>query len=82
LILQIHPLFAAGLITTSAGINYESIPSTSFTFLVTVSDGTATDMQPITIDVINVNEAPAFSQMSYSLSTTEGAVSQSVSGLH
>lgn len=41
----------------------------------TVSDPVVTDSGDITIDIINQNEAPAFSQASYSISADEGSVS-------
>jgi len=56
-------------------MDYESLTSTSFNFQVAVSDGASSDLQAIVIDVINVNEAPSFSQTAYTLSATEGAVS-------
>ena len=56
-------------------MDYESLTSTSFNFQVSVSDGASSDLQAIVIDIINVNEAPSFSQTAYALSASEGAVS-------
>jgi len=71
-----HLQLTAGLIkTTSSAMDYESLTSTSFNFQVAVSDGASSDLQAIVIDVINVNEAPSFSQTAYTLSASEGAVS-------
>ena len=64
----------AGEVTTSALINYEGVPATSFAFTVTVSDPVSSDANTLTIDVINENEAPVFSPDSYSITTTEGTV--------
>jgi len=70
---------AAGLIkTTSSAMDYESLTSKSFNFQVSVSDGASSDLQAIVIDIINVNEAPSFSQTAYTLSASEGAVSLSI----
>ena len=59
-------------------MDYESLTSKSFNFQVAVSDGASSDLQAIVIDIINVNEAPSFSQTAYALSASEGAVSLSV----
>jgi len=68
-----------GLIkTTSSAMDYESLTSKSFNFQVSVSDGASSDLQAIVIDIINVNEAPSFSQTAYTLSASEGAVSLSI----
>lgn len=70
--------FSAGLISTSGSLlDYETLSAagtTSFTFTITVNDGTASDTVPLVIDVINVNEAPSFSQASYRISHDEGPV--------
>ncbi|XP_052781618.1 cadherin-related family member 2-like [Mya arenaria] len=74
---QIDP--STGLIsTTTSAINYEALTPPSFTFTVTVDDGSASDTQALVIDIINVNEAPSFSQTSYSLSTSEGNTNDDV----
>lgn len=68
-------LDSSGLISTSGTIlNYETLAaagSTTFTLTISVSDGTASDTDPLVIDITNVNEAPAFPQSSYSLSKEE-----------
>ncbi|XP_060559152.1 protocadherin-like protein [Ruditapes philippinarum] len=66
-----------GRISTSGTLlDYEALVTagtTSFTFVITVNDGTASDTESLVIDVINVNEAPKFALSTYSLSTTEGS---------
>ncbi|XP_053376790.1 protocadherin Fat 4-like [Mercenaria mercenaria] len=75
--LSYFSLDSSGLISTAGtALDYETLAAagtTSFTFVISVSDGTASDTEPLVIDIINVNEAPQFPQSSYSLSTTEGA---------
>ncbi|XP_052820082.1 protocadherin gamma-B1-like [Mya arenaria] len=63
---------STGIITTSSVLNYETLPATTFTFDVTVSDPVTSDMGTLTIYVANENEAPAFGLTSYTLSATEG----------
>ncbi|XP_052820083.1 protocadherin beta-2-like [Mya arenaria] len=60
------------MITTSSALNYETLPATTFTLDVTVSDPVTSDMGTITIYVANENEPPAFGLTSYTLSATEG----------
>ncbi|KAK3581876.1 hypothetical protein CHS0354_000291, partial [Potamilus streckersoni] len=62
-----------GVITTSStnAINYETLATSSFTFTITVSDGTATDTENLMISISNVNEVPTFNQPSYSISYNE-----------
>ncbi|KAL3874390.1 hypothetical protein ACJMK2_037416, partial [Sinanodonta woodiana] len=69
---------ATGLITTSTtnAINYETIPATSFTFYVRVSDGTWTTDKNLLVKVTNQNEALYFSQQIYRVYTNEGNVGQ------
>ena len=68
-------MVSAGAITTvNSVLNYESLAVTTFTFSVSVADPVTSDTQNLVIDVSNVNEAPSFSQTSYSLSTSEGVV--------
>lgn len=69
---------STGAIKTSSvsAINYEYLLSTvgtSFTCSVTCNDGTDTSVAWLDIDVTDVNEAPRFTQNSYSLSADEGA---------
>ncbi|KAL3874383.1 hypothetical protein ACJMK2_037409, partial [Sinanodonta woodiana] len=71
---------ATGLITTSTtnAINYETIPATSFTFYVRVSDGTWTTDKNLLVKVTNQNEALYFSQQIYRVYTNEGNVGQQI----
>ncbi|XP_053376789.1 cadherin-23-like [Mercenaria mercenaria] len=75
--LSYFSLDSGGIISTAGTVlDYETLAAagtTSFTFTISVNDGTASDTEPLVIDIINVNEAPQFPQSSYSLSTTEGA---------
>lgn len=69
---------STGAISTSStsNINYEQLVaagSTSFSCTVTCSDGKKSDSDSFTINVYNVNEAPAFEQNAYSVSVNEGA---------
>ncbi|XP_052770777.1 cadherin EGF LAG seven-pass G-type receptor 2-like [Mya arenaria] len=61
-----------GEITVSAVINYETLTSTSFTCVVTCSDGQATDTATLNLDITDVNEAPTFTQNAYSIYADEG----------
>ncbi|XP_052770788.1 uncharacterized protein LOC128210480 [Mya arenaria] len=61
-----------GEITVSAVINYETLTSTSFTCVVTCSDGQATDTATLNLDITDVNEAPTFTQNGYSIYADEG----------
>ncbi len=60
---------------TKAALDYET--KTSYTVVVTVSDGTLTDTITITINVTNVNEAPVFSDSS---STSRSIAENTASG--
>jgi hypothetical protein len=64
----------AGLVSILTAIDYETIGTTTFALDVTVSDPVTSDTKTLTIEVINENEAPSFSQTSYTISTTEGDV--------
>ena len=69
--------FIDGIISTSTtnNINYEGLTSMSFNLSVTVSDGTDTDTQDLIVTIVDVNEAPSFSPLAYSITADEGAVS-------
>ena len=40
-----------------------------------MSDGTDTDTQDLIVTIVDVNEAPSFSPLAYSITADEGAVS-------
>ncbi|KAK3591629.1 hypothetical protein CHS0354_013813 [Potamilus streckersoni] len=69
---------ATGLITTSTtnAINYETIPATSFTLYVRVSDRILTTDLNLLVNVTNQNEDLYFSQQVYRVNTNEGNVGQ------
>ena len=51
-----------GQITTKTGVTYDYEAKPSYTLAVKVSDGKLTDSTPVTVNLNNVNEAPAFSE--------------------
>ena len=63
---------------TQAALDYET--KTSYTVVVTVSDGTLTDTITITINVTNVNEAPAFKHSSDTRSIPENTAANTSIG--
>ncbi|KAL3872815.1 hypothetical protein ACJMK2_036014 [Sinanodonta woodiana] len=69
---------ATGLITTSTtnAINYETIPATSFTLYVRVSDGILTTDKNLLVRVTNQNEPLYFSQQVYRVNANEGNAGQ------
>ena len=58
-----------GQLRTSAALNYES--KTLYSVSITVSDGSLTDSITVTINVTNVNEAPAFKNSTLTRSVAE-----------
>ncbi|KAL3857781.1 hypothetical protein ACJMK2_012417 [Sinanodonta woodiana] len=65
---------STGVVYTSTNnIDYESIPSSSYNLLITVSDGTDQTAKILAIAITNVNEAPSFAQSLYSISTNEAS---------
>ena len=58
-----------GQLRTSAALNYES--KTSYSVKITVSDSKLTDSITVTINVTNVNEAPAFKHSTLTRSVAE-----------
>jgi hypothetical protein len=66
--------FVAGVIETSAAMDYDVMTSSSFTFTVYVTDSKDTATATLTINVININEAPSFGHTSYSVNGDEGTV--------
>ncbi len=66
---------STGVITVASGaaLNFESTPSYSLT--VTASDGSLSATAPVTINLTNINEAPAFGAASYTFSVAENSAS-------
>ncbi|XP_033726682.1 protocadherin Fat 4-like [Pecten maximus] len=59
-------------------VDYESLTSKSFTADISVTDGAATDTySTFTIDVIDINEAPAFGTTIYYVTGNEGSAGES-----
>jgi len=65
----------AGIVTTTAALDFETMTVTSFPLQVTVTDGQATATSTVTMTVNNVNEAPIFTSSIYRTNVTDGAVS-------
>ncbi|OWF49309.1 Protocadherin-like wing polarity protein stan [Mizuhopecten yessoensis] len=65
---------ATGLLRTSSAtqIDYEALTAKSFTVSISVTDGQATDTQSVSVAVVDINEAPAFSLTAYYVSGNEG----------
>ncbi|XP_033727272.1 protocadherin-like wing polarity protein stan [Pecten maximus] len=71
---------STGLLSTSSAtvVDYESLTSKSFTADISVTDGAATDTYAtFTIDVIDINEAPAFGTTIYYVTGNEGNAGES-----
>lgn len=66
--------FPAGIIKTKANLDYDTMGSTSFRFTISVTDSKDTASATITVNVININEAPSFDHTSYSVSGDEDVV--------
>ncbi|KAK3576699.1 hypothetical protein CHS0354_024311 [Potamilus streckersoni] len=63
---------STGVVSTANNIiDYETAPSKSFNFTVTMTDGKDSDINTLQIGLSNVNEAPSFSQTLYSISASE-----------
>ena len=67
---------STGVITTAQELDRENINSYSLT--VSVSDGSVTVTEGITIGVVNANDAPAFSNAPYNVSVNENVNSGNV----
>jgi len=67
-------LITAGIITTKANLNYETLGQTNFELTVTVSDAIATVTSTVTLTVLDVNEAPTFTSNTYRTNVQDGAV--------
>ena len=63
----------SGIITTAVALDYEAISSYSLT--VSVTDGTVTVTQALSISVTDKNDAPAFTAAPYSLTVQENTTS-------
>ncbi|CAC5374927.1 unnamed protein product [Mytilus coruscus] len=57
--------------STTASIDYDTLPFSSCTADITVLDGSSSDTKTLTINIANVFEAPSFAKSIYSLSGTE-----------
>lgn len=66
----------SGIITTAVTLDYEAISSYSLT--VSVTDGTVTVTQALSISVTDKNDAPAFTAAPYSLTVHENTTSNSL----
>ncbi|KAK3581873.1 hypothetical protein CHS0354_000289 [Potamilus streckersoni] len=65
---------STGQISSSSSLlNYETLATKTFDFTITVSDGSSTDSKILSIQVVNQNESPSFSQAIYSITANEGA---------
>ena len=62
-----------GIISTASQINFESF--SSYSLIISVSDGTTTVTSPLTVTVNDINDPPVFSNASYSLVVNEGVAS-------
>lgn len=65
-----------GIITSSVRLDYESISSYSLT--VSVTDGTVTVTQPLTISITDKNDIPSFVSAPYSVTVQENTTSSSL----
>jgi len=73
--LTLHLSFTAGVISTKATLNYETLSQTNFVLTVTVSDSIATATSTVTLTVLNINEAPIFNANTYRTNVPDGTVS-------
>jgi len=67
-------IFPAGVITTRAVIDYETMGQTNFPLKVTVTDTIVTATSTITLTIIDLNEAPALNSNTYRTNVNDGAV--------
>ena len=65
-----------GIITTDASLDYESVSSYSLT--VSVTDGTATVTQALSISITDNNDVPSFVSAPYSVTVPENTTSSSL----
>ena len=66
--------FSAGVITTKAVPNFETMGQTNFPLVVTVTDTIVTVTSTVTLTVNNVNEAPVLNSNIYRTTVADGAV--------
>lgn len=80
LFIQIHNLFVSFvegelLIGNQQVINYEAISTFVYTLIISVNDGQASsDPVTLTLQLIDINEAPHFSSRLYFIDVMEGKV--------
>jgi len=67
--------YKAGVITTKALLDYETMGVTNFVLDVTVTDTIVTRTSSVTITVMNVNEAPTFNAAVYKTNVPDREVS-------
>lgn len=63
---------SAGIVTTTQALDYESI--TSYTLIVSVSDGSASMNTTLTITVVDTNDSPQFTNAPYTVNVDENDV--------
>lgn len=63
---------SAGIVTTTQALDYESI--TSYTLIVSVSDGSASMNTTLTITVVDTNDSPQFTNAPYAVNVDENDV--------
>ena len=63
---------SAGIVTTTQALDYESI--TSYTLIVSVSDGSASMNTTLTITVVDTNDSPQFTNAPYAANVDENDV--------
>ena len=67
---------SSGIITTAVNLDFESVSSYSLT--VTVSDGTDSISQAVTISITDKNDAPTFESAPYSITVAENTTTSSL----
>jgi len=67
---------SAGVISTKAELDFETMGQTNFPLLVTVTDTIVTVTSTITLTVNNVNEPPVLNSNTYRTNILDGAVRQ------
>ena len=71
-----HYFFTDGRITTLASLDFETVAVTSCVLTVTANDGKVDSVpDTVTLEVTDLDEAPAFSSTLYQISTPEVVVS-------
>ena len=63
---------SAGIVTTTQALDYESV--TSYTLIVSVSDGSASMNTTLTITVVDTNDSPQFTNAPYAVNVDENDV--------